>query len=123
MDDIYIDEQFIRERITQLRLAKGVSEREMSLSIGMCESYIRNITSTRALPSMPSFLNICEYFKITPAEFFESDLKIPNISKEAMRELERLFGDDLAYVINFLKMMKKSHADTVIELLHMQSLK
>ena len=65
------DEKFIRERITKLRLNKNVSEYRMSLDLGHSDSYIRNITSGKALPSMSEFLYICEYFNITPKEFFD----------------------------------------------------
>lgn len=57
-----MDEAFIRSRITELRLKKGVSEYQMSLALGQNRSYIQAISSGRALPSMKQFLNICEYF-------------------------------------------------------------
>ena len=72
------DEKFIRERITKLRLNKNVSEYRMSLDLGHSDSYIRNITSGKALPSMSEFLYICEYFNITPKEFFDQEAKILN---------------------------------------------
>ena len=51
-----MDEQFIRDRITQLRIAAGKSEREMSLDLGHSGSYINSITSGRIAP----FVNICK---------------------------------------------------------------
>ena len=54
-----MDEAFIRSRITELRLKKGVSEYQMSLALGQNRSYIQAISSGRALPSMKQFLNIC----------------------------------------------------------------
>ena len=63
-------EQFIRNRITELRLQKNVSEYKMSLDLGHSKSYIQSISSGRALPSMIEFIPICEYFNITPSEFF-----------------------------------------------------
>lgn len=66
-------EQFIRERITELRLEKGISEYQMSLDLGHSKNYIRNITSGKTLPAMGEFFYICEYFRITPKQFFEVD--------------------------------------------------
>ena len=40
----------LRERITQLRVQKNVSEHRMSLDLGKSGSYIRSITSGSALP-------------------------------------------------------------------------
>ena len=76
------DEKFIRERITKLRLNKNVSEYRMSLDLGHSDSYIRNITSGKALPSMSEFLYICEYFNITPKEFFDQESKNPELINE-----------------------------------------
>ena len=60
-----MDEQFIRDRISSLRQEKQISERKMSLDLGHSTSYIRSITSGRALPSMSEFLYICEYLGVT----------------------------------------------------------
>lgn len=65
-----MDAVFIRQRITALRLQKNVSEYKMSLDLGQSRSYIQGITSGKVLPSMAMFLEICDYFGITPAEFF-----------------------------------------------------
>ena len=62
---------YIRERITELRMRRGVSEYQMSLALGQNRNYIQGITSGKALPSMGQFLNICEYFEITPMQFFD----------------------------------------------------
>lgn len=48
-------------RLAQLRQQKGVSARDMSLSIGQNAGYINNIESGKALPSMSNFFYICEY--------------------------------------------------------------
>ena len=47
-----MDEEFIRNRITELRLKKGASEYQMSLALGQNRSYIQGISSGRSLPSM-----------------------------------------------------------------------
>lgn len=64
----YID--FIRTRITELRMKKDVSEHKMSLDLDKSGSYIRGITSGTALPSLKEFFHIISYFDITPTEFF-----------------------------------------------------
>ena len=68
-----MEEQFIRDRLSKLREEKQVSERKMSLDLGHSTSYIRSITSGRALPSMSEFLYICEYLGTTPMEFFNEE--------------------------------------------------
>ena len=67
-DDMY--EEMFYKRLTQLRMQKGVSARDMSLSLGQSESYINRIENRKMLPSMTVFFYICDYFHITPQEFF-----------------------------------------------------
>lgn len=70
-----MDANYIRERITELRMKKDISEHRMSMDLGHARSYIHSIVSGRVLPSMTEFLAICEYFDITPKNFFDEDLK------------------------------------------------
>lgn len=58
------------ERLAQLRSAKGVSGREMSLSMGQAAGYINNIENGNNLPSLAMFFEICEYLHVSPQEFF-----------------------------------------------------
>ena len=47
-----MDEAFIAERITELRLARNISEYQMSLELGQSKGYVQGITSGKCLPSM-----------------------------------------------------------------------
>lgn len=58
------------ERLAQLRNAKGVSGREMSLSMGQAAGYVNNIENGNNLPSLAMFFEICEYLGVTPQDFF-----------------------------------------------------
>lgn len=75
------------ERLAQLRSAKGVSGREMSLSMGQSAGYINNIENGNNLPSLAMFFEICEYLNVTPQEFFsytqrgESDIFVDVLQK------------------------------------------
>lgn len=64
-------------RLTQLRMQKGVSARDMSLSIGQSASYINNIETGKSLPSMTAFSYICEYLGVSPMEFFNFSAENP----------------------------------------------
>ena len=69
-------EQEFSLRLTQLRGKKGVSARDMSLSIGQNPGYIHNIESGKAMPSLAGFFYICDYLGIEPGDFF--DVQSPN---------------------------------------------
>ena len=64
------EEELFAKRLEQLRLEKNVSAREMSLALGQNASYINRIESGKALPSLSLFFYICDYFQITPKDFF-----------------------------------------------------
>ena len=44
-----MDEEFIRNRITELRLKKGISEYQLSLELGQNRGYIQAISSGRGI--------------------------------------------------------------------------
>lgn len=101
--------EFVRERITQLRLQKGVSEYKMSYDLGHSRGYINNISSGKALPSMTEFFAICDYFGISEIDFFNSNNSSPKLMQKTVEELERLDTDDLLLVQKMIeRLLKKS---------------
>lgn len=83
-------EENFSNRLSQLRTKKGVSARDMSLSIGQNPGYINNIETGKALPSMASFFYICDYLEITPMEFFNFDCPHPKESNALYHNLNKL---------------------------------
>ena len=101
-------DEFIAERITELRLKKNVSEYRMSLDLGHSNSYIRSITSGKALPSMSEFLFICEYFGITPTEFFDENIKYPQQVQHLLNLSKNMSNDDLDILVNMAERLSKT---------------
>lgn len=92
-------------RLARLRDQMNVSARDMSLSLGQNPGYINNIESGKALPSMSVFFYICEYLGVTPAEFFETEIKSPEKIRKITENLVSLDDDSLdciAYLIEKL---------------------
>lgn len=100
------DERFIRERITALRLKKNVSEYRMSLDLGHSTSYIRSITSGKAMPSMSEFLYICEYLGVTPHEFFDEQNDNPAQINRLCQLAKQMREDDIAALIDIAGRIK-----------------
>ena len=94
-----MEHDYIREKITELRIKKGVSEYKMSLDLGHSKSYIQSISSGRALPSLPEFLGICEYFSIEPKDFFDTEKKEPALLNELYKKASNLKCEDLVALI------------------------
>lgn len=68
-----MDENYIRMKIDELRISQNLSERKLSQELGKNTSYINSISNGKYLPSWTEFLYICEYFKITPSQFFNQE--------------------------------------------------
>ena len=91
------DEDFSR-RLSQLRERKGVSARDMSLSIGQNAGYINSIENGKSLPSMSMFFFICEYLELSPSEFFDLDAKIPERLRTIAAYLKCLNDEQLSSI-------------------------
>ena len=82
-------ENEFQTRLAQSRENKGVSARDMSLSIGQNPGYINNIETGKALPSMSGFFYICEYLQLSPKDFFDTDAKNPEKLNELIKDLKK----------------------------------
>lgn len=98
-----MNDNYIRQRITQLRMQRGISEYKMSIDLGHSKGYIQSITSGRALPSMNEFLTICDYFAITPREFFCEEQEDLLLLKELQQEALKLDRNDILLLIEIAK--------------------
>lgn len=100
-------ENDFQERLANLRNKKGVSARDMSLSIGQNAGYINNIETGKALPSMSGFFYICEYLNITPKDFFDTDTNLPETINEIVDNLKKLDEDKVNAIKIIVSEMKK----------------
>ncbi len=103
-----MNDDFIARRIGQLRVQKGISARDMSLSLGQSESYINKIENRKALPSIGTLLYICDFFGITPMEFFEEENIAPEKIQAIVRDLKTLNQEQLDVVASLIRQMKKT---------------
>lgn len=98
-----MDEKAFSLRLAQLREKKGVSARDMSLSIGQNPGYINNIESGKSMPSLSGFFYICEYLQITPSDFFNTEIQNPSKLNEIAKDLERLNDKQLEALATLIR--------------------
>lgn len=91
-------EDLVARRLSQLRTQKGVSAREMSLDIGQNASYINRIENGKTLPSMQGLFYICEYLKITPAEFFSVENQDPTLVADLTSKMRKMSSKQLKII-------------------------
>ena len=102
-----MQEEFVRERITQLRLRKGVSEYQMSYDLGHSRGYVYNISSGKSLPPFKEFFAIFDYFDITPSQFFDDGEKNPELVQKALSGMRELDDEDLLMLIGIINRLHK----------------
>lgn len=100
-------ENEFQTRLAQLREKKGVSARDMSLSIGQNPGYINNIETGKALPSMSGFFYICEYLQLSPKDFFDIDAKNPEKLNELIKDLKKLDDKQLDSIASIVQGLVK----------------
>lgn len=94
-------------RLARLREEKGVSARDMSLSIGQNPGYINNIESGKSMPSLAGIFYICEYLGITPKDFFDTESTNPTKAHELYSAAKRLSSDQLDNLIQLARWLSK----------------
>ena len=102
-----MQEDFVRDRITQLRLKKGVSEYQMSYDLGHSRGYIYTISSGKALPPMKEFFSICDYLEVTPQQFFDESAQNPELIQKALEGMRQLDEDDMLMLLGIINRMLK----------------
>ena len=91
------------ERLAKLREIKGVSAREMSLSIGLSENYINKIENGKSLPSLGVFFEICDYLEISQKDFFDEDTTDPSQVKELITDYKMIDGSVQSSIAKLIK--------------------
>ena len=103
---MYIDFNFAK-RLSELRTQKGVSARDMSLSLGQNPTYIHKIENGTALPSMMGFFYICEYLEVEPKDFFDTKSTNPTKANELFEIAKSLSNEQLDNLISLAKGLQK----------------
>lgn len=101
------EEDFVR-RLAQLRVKKGVSARDMSLSIGQNPGYINTIENGKAFPTMVNFFYICEFLGVTPQEFFDTGTSDPAALRKLSEQIKHLPPDQVSSLLTIVEGLTKA---------------
>lgn len=105
-DNLYF-ETFIRDRITELRKQRRLSEYGLSLALGKSGSYIRLITNGRSMPSVKELFNILQFFGVTASEFFYGLEPEHPIRAAVIEKIRNLPDEDLKKILLFISWIQK----------------
>ena len=106
-----VNGDYVRQRITELREQKGLSEYRMSKDLGQSKGYIQNIVKGRALPSLAVLFDICEYFGITVQDFWAEAKSTRTESSQATLDITGLGEDEVKAILNLAEMLKSKKSD------------
>lgn len=104
---VCVDREEFCNRLTQLRMNKGVSARDMSLSIGQSPNYINGIENGDNYPSLATFFYICDYFQITPRDFFDIESTNPSKITELIEIVKSLPNEQIDNLIALAKGLRR----------------
>ena len=102
-----MDEKDFSLRLARLREKKGVSARDMSLSIGQNPGYINNIETGKSMPSLTCIFYICEYLGVTPSEFFDLESTNPSKIDAIVQDMKHLDDAQLDTIAALVKGLRK----------------
>ena len=103
-----MDMDFVRKRITELRMLNGKSEYQLSYDMGHSKNYIHNLVAGHFQPSVTELLNLIDLLGVTPRDFFdeEADYRNPVIAKEIMDSIKDMDEEDLKAVLGVVRRLK-----------------
>lgn len=104
VDAAMYENEFAR-RLSQLRTNRGVSARDMSLSLGQNHGYINTIENGKAYPTMVNFFAICDFLHVSPQEFFDAGTRNPEkirILTEMLKQLDERQIDSITAIVEGL---------------------
>ena len=80
---------------------------QMSYDLGHSRGYVYNISSGKSLPPFKEFFAICDYFDITPSQFFDDGEKNPELVQKALSGMRELDDEDLLMLIGIINRLHK----------------
>lgn len=100
--EVMTDKEFSL-RLAKLRTQKGVSARDMSLSMGQNPGYINNIETGKSMPSLSGFFYICDYLDIAARDFFDDGNEYPEQLRAVFQDMQKLSPEQIQNIHAIVK--------------------
>lgn len=100
---------FIRNRITELRGKKGLSEYQLSYDLGHSKNYVHNIVTGYSNPSVKELLYLIDTLGVTPRTFFDEaeEYRNPILVQQIIDEIKDMNDEDLEAVLIMVKRLSE----------------
>lgn len=96
-----MDIEYVRQRITELRLKRNISEYQLSYDVGHSKNYVHNIVSGYSQPSVKELLYLIEALGVTPRDFFDEtdEFSNPYLAKRIVDGIKNMSDENLEAVL------------------------
>ncbi len=104
-----MDIEYVRKRITELRMKRNISEYQLSYNVGHSKNYVHNIVTGYSQPSVKELLYLIEALGVTPRDFFDEAVEFSNpyLSKKIMDGIKGMLDEDLEAVLLMIERLKE----------------
>ena len=105
-----MDIEYVRQRITELRLKRDISEYQLSYDVGHSKNYVHNIVTGYSQPSVKELLYLIEALGVTPRDFFDENVEFNNpfLSKKIMEGIKGMSDEDLEAILLIIERLNKN---------------
>lgn len=96
-----MDIEYVRQRITELRVKRNISEYQLSYDVGHSKNYVHNIVSGYSQPSVKELLYLIEALGVAPRDFFDEagEFDNPYLAKKVMDGIKKMSDENLEAVL------------------------
>lgn len=95
-------EDKILNRITELRIKKDVSEKQMSREINKISSYLSAMIKNKSIPSFKALVAICDYLGIDLKDFFDFDYANPILVHQITETIKDFSDEELQMILDLV---------------------
>lgn len=104
-----MDIEYVRQKITELRIKRNISEYQLSYDVGHSKNYVHNIVTGYSQPSVKELLYLIEALGVTPRDFFDEAVEFSNpyLSKKIMEGIKGMSDENLEAVLLIVERLNK----------------
>ncbi|MBD5147642.1 MAG: helix-turn-helix transcriptional regulator [Oscillibacter sp.] len=105
-----MDIEYVRQRITELRVKQNISEYQLSYNIGHSKNYVHNIVTGYSQPSVKELLYLIEALGVTPRDFFDESIEFSNpvLAKKIMDGIKGMSDENLKAVLLIIERLNEN---------------
>ena len=99
-----MDIEFVRRKITELRIKRDISEYQLSYDVGHSKNYVHNIVTGYSQPSVKELLYLIDALGVTPRDFFDEEVQFQNpfLAKQIIDGIKNINDEDLKAVLSII---------------------